>query len=162
MEPDIRIRKARLGEAGMLTEMAMRSKTHWGYDAQFMADAKEDLAVRPEKFLPEFHVYILEVDGFPAGFCSLARLDEQRVEMGGLFVEPERIGTGLGKLLWKYAVDEASKAGYSEVVLTADPYSEPFYLKMGAARAGEKESPVRPGRVLPLMKFNIPQAHNSV
>jgi N-acetylglutamate synthase-like GNAT family acetyltransferase len=162
MQKDIRIRKARVGEAEMLTELAMRSKAHWGYDAQFMADARSDLTVRPEKFLPEFHVYILEVDGFPAAFCGLARVDKQSVEMDSLFVEPERIGTGIGKLLWKFAVNAASKAGFSEMVLTADPYAEPFYLKMGAVRAGEKESSARPGRMLPLMKFTIPPAPNSV
>jgi GNAT superfamily N-acetyltransferase len=140
----------------------MRSKAHWGYDAQFLADAREDLAIRPERFLPEFHVYILEVDGFLAGFCSLARVDEHKIEMDGLFIDPERIGKGLGTLLWKYAVSVASKAGCSEMVLTADPYAEAFYLRMGAFRTGEKESPIRPGRKLPLMKFKIPKVNGSV
>src|ERR1019366_8328107 len=49
-----RIRQARPDEAGLLTEVAMRLKAHWGYDAAFMANVRADLEVVPEKFMPGF------------------------------------------------------------------------------------------------------------
>ena len=36
MDPGIKIRKAKLCEGPVLTDLALRSKTYWGYDAQFI------------------------------------------------------------------------------------------------------------------------------
>lgn len=43
------IRDARPDEAGELTELALRSKAHWGYDEAFMASCREELTVRPSE-----------------------------------------------------------------------------------------------------------------
>src|ERR1022692_3773116 len=114
------IRQARREEAPTLTELAIQSKAYWGYDDAFMARAKPDLLFRPEKFEPDFNVYVIEVDGVPAGFVSLLPLDAGIVEMHELFVAPQFIGTGCGKRLWDRAVERASELGYATMVLTAD------------------------------------------
>jgi len=43
----VTIRPARAGEEAELTELAVRSKGHWGHDAAFLERARPELTVRP-------------------------------------------------------------------------------------------------------------------
>ncbi len=124
------VRRARPEEGGLLTELTVRSKAYWGYDDSFLESAREALEFQASKFLPDFHVYILEAE-----------------------VELRHIGKGYGKELWDYAVNLARSLGFSRLVLTADPHAEPFYARQGAVRIGEKASPVRSDRWLPVMEY---------
>ena len=49
----------------------MRSKAYWGYDDSFLTDARRELEFQPEKFQPDFHVYLLENGEGILGFYSL-------------------------------------------------------------------------------------------
>ena len=75
------------------------------------------------------------------------------MELHDLFVEPDCIGKGFGKQLWDHAVQVARSQGFRTLVLAADPNAEPFYVRQGAIRVGEKTSPVRPDRRLPVLEF---------
>jgi GNAT superfamily N-acetyltransferase len=148
-----RIRRARPEESRLLTELTVRSKAYWGYDHSFMDRARPDLEFQASKFLPDFHVYILEAEGKPLGYCSLISVDSNTVELHDLFIEPRYIGKGYGKELWDYAVNLARSLGFSRLILTADPNAEPFYAHQGAVWIGEKASPVRSDRSLPMMEY---------
>jgi N-acetylglutamate synthase-like GNAT family acetyltransferase len=148
-----KIRQARAEECNALSELTMRSKAHWGYDAAFMADVREDLEIVAERFLPDFHVYVLENDSEMIGFYSLDPVDADTVELTHLFVEPKYIGKGFGKQLWQDSLHVAQSLGFRRLTLSSDPYAEPFYASQGAARIGEKESTVRARRMLPLMEY---------
>ena len=137
----------------MLTELTLRSKASWGYDESFMESARQELEFQAGKFLPDFHVYILEAEGEPLGFCSLISVDKNTVELHDLFIEPRHIGKGYGKKLWDYAVNLARTLGFRRLILTADPNAEPFYARQGAVRIGEKRSPVHSDRSLPVMEY---------
>jgi N-acetylglutamate synthase-like GNAT family acetyltransferase len=147
------IRRARPEESAMLTELTVRSKAHWGYDDSFMKRSRADLEFHANKFLPDFHVYILEADGEPLGYCSLIPVDSYTVELHDLFIEPRHIGKGHGKRLWDHAVNLARRLGFTRLILTADPNAEPFYARQGALRIGEKPSPVDSDRKLPVMEY---------
>ena len=43
------VRAARAGEEAALTELAIRSKGHWGHDAAFLERARPELTVRPSR-----------------------------------------------------------------------------------------------------------------
>jgi GNAT superfamily N-acetyltransferase len=148
-----KIRQARPDECSALTELAMRSKAHWGYDAEFMAKVRADLEVIPEKFMPGFHVYILKIENEMIGFYSLRRVDAETATLEDLFIEPKHIGHGYGKQLWDHSLRVAQSIGYGKLTLISDPYAEPFYAKLGAVRVGEIESNAVAGRMLPLMKY---------
>jgi GNAT superfamily N-acetyltransferase len=139
----------------LLTELTLRSKAFWGYDDWFMESARQELEFQASKFLPDFHVYVLEEQGVPLGFCSLISIDSSAVELHDLFIEQLHIGKGYGKELWDYAVNLARGLGFSRLVLTADPNAEPFYVRQGAVRIAEKPSHVRSGRALPIMEYNL-------
>jgi N-acetylglutamate synthase-like GNAT family acetyltransferase len=156
-----RIRQARLDECPALTELAMRSKAHWGYDAAFMADVREDLEIVADRFLPDFHIHIVEADNETIGFHSLCPVEAEIVELTHLFVEPKYIGKGFGKQLWRHSLGVARSLGFQRLTLSSDPYAEPFYLSQGAVRIGEKESTVRAGRMLPLMEYVLDSTSGS-
>lgn len=155
MDEILQIRRAHPEESGFLTDLAMRSKAHWPYDRAFLEDVRPDLTLRPEKFMPDFHVYILEAAGKPVGFCSLVPIDPGTVELDDLFIEPDDIGKGYGQRLWDYAVSVARDLGFQRIVLVSDPYAEAFYARQGAVCIGEKTSAIREGRVLPVMEYQL-------
>ncbi|MCO4698660.1 hypothetical protein LRR80_04748 [Streptomyces sp. RO-S4] len=64
------IRNARPDEAGELTEPALRSKAHWGYDEAFMASCREELTVRPSE-VGERRTTLAERDGRVLGFTTV-------------------------------------------------------------------------------------------
>jgi GNAT superfamily N-acetyltransferase len=147
------IRRARPEDGPLLTELTVRSKAHCGYDDSFLESALAELEFQASRFLPDFHVYILEAERRPVAFCSLISVDTHTAELHDLFVEPRHIGKGFGKELWDYAVNLARSLGFNRLVLTADPNAEPFYARQGAVRIGEKISPVRSNRSLPVMEY---------
>jgi GNAT superfamily N-acetyltransferase len=147
------IRRARLEEAGLLSELALRAKSHWGYDAEFLARCREDLAVTPEEIARTF-AYVYEDAEGVAGFYRLVPAGAM-AELDSLFVDPRAIGTGVGRQLWEHAVATATANGCTEIELQSDPHAEGFYLAMGARRHGESASTVTPGRMLPLMRYQV-------
>jgi hypothetical protein len=54
-----------------------------------------------------------------------------------MFVEPEAIGMGYGRLGRRLA--RARRLRFSELVIESDRFAEPFYLAMGAVRIGAEQ-----------------------
>jgi GNAT superfamily N-acetyltransferase len=154
--PDVdpAIRRAGPTEAGVLSALALRSKAHWGYDAEFLAACQDDLTLTADDITTST-VYVCDGVDAPLGFYRLVFPGDGIAELDALFVEPEAMGQGVGKRLWRHAVAIARELGCSEMVWQSDPQAEGFYLAMGARRAGESESTVLPGRMLPLMRFAL-------
>ena len=95
------------------------------------------------------HVVVADRDGALVGYYQLGGKPPHG-ELMDMFVDPTVIGTGLGRMLWDHAIGSARERGFKSLMLESDPNAEPFYLRMGATRIGERE--VTPGRVLPLMR----------
>lgn len=148
------IRPAHLDEAEMLTEIALRSKAYWGYSAVFMAAARAEMTITREQ-LERDTTYVFEAGGVAKGFYKLRGVTSEQVELTDLFLAPEGIGFGWGRLLWRHAVEMARNLGYRQMTWESDPNAEGFYLRMGAVRTGEVASSVVPGRVLPRMCYRL-------
>ena len=148
------IRFARAGESDALGELTMRSKAHWGYDAAFMAAARDDLEVSESDILNDA-VYVLERDGRALGYCHLRPSANNEIWLESLFVEPDAIGSGLGRRLFEFAANKGRELGFEAMTFESDPNAEAFYLAMGAVRTGSVESTITPGRFLPLMRFSL-------
>ncbi|HEY0378304.1 MAG TPA: GNAT family N-acetyltransferase [Pyrinomonadaceae bacterium] len=145
------IRPARAGEAGLLGDLALRSKAHWGYDAHFLEACRAELTIS-EGYIRRAPVFVLEEGGRVVGFYGL-REQGAELELLYLFVEPSAIGGGHGRKLWEHAVWTTARLGFQTLTIESDPYAEAFYLAMGARRVGEVPSSSLPGRVLPLLHF---------
>ncbi len=151
------IRKARPEEAVDLTALAMRSKAHWEYDATFMERVRDALTQTPEKLAGPLAFVAEDEDGV-AGFYAFCNIDG-RLFLDDMWVDPTRIGRGVGKALWRHAVETAGSAGHAAFLIESDPNAEGFYLKMGAVRAGTIKSSSQ--RVLPLLRYDIDGRMNS-
>jgi GNAT superfamily N-acetyltransferase len=77
-----------------------------------------------------------------------------------MWVQPEWIGTGVGRRLWQHAMTTAGNAGFVTLRIGADPGAEGFYRAMGAQRIGAKPSGSIPGRKLPLLEIQVPRPLN--
>jgi GNAT superfamily N-acetyltransferase len=149
----LRLRDGRRDEARLLSELALRSKSYWGYDQAFLDACRAELTLGPEDVEIK-RVTVAEHDGQVVGFYALAG-DPPEGTLADLFVEPDHIGTGVGRALWEHAMGVARTLGFARLTLEADPGAEPFYLAMGAHRIGSVPSGSIPGRFIPLLEVPI-------
>ena len=145
------IRPVRPGEARSLSDLALRSKGHWGYPDEFLNACRDELRV---VLGPDRDYFCIEHGGNIAGFYGLLRLKDDTVELEALFVEPALIGRGFGRQLLQHAIARAGKKGATRMLIQGDPNADQFYRAAGGVRVGERPSGSIPGRVLPL--FEIP------
>jgi GNAT superfamily N-acetyltransferase len=149
----VQIRPARPQDAQALTDLAVRSEAHWGHDATFMDTFRRIYAVTPA-FIERNPAFLAEDARGLAGFYALVP-EEGGLSLEYLFLEPDRLGEGLGRTLWQHMAAHCRAQGIREVRLVCGPEPKAFYLKMGAVETGEIESLVRPGRKVACMAFAI-------
>ena len=140
-------------EAAALTELCLRSKAVWGYDAQFMEACRDELTITPE-MLNSSYLQVAESDGCLIGMAQVT-LEADFAELSKLFVEPARLRCGAGRRLFGWAARTARQAGATELVIEADPQAAGFYRRMGAIDAGTVPSGSIQGRMLPLLKLRL-------
>jgi len=143
------IRPARADEADLLSDLAFRSKRAWGYDDLFMEACREELHVTPESIgiCPTF---VAESGGEIVGFYQL-----EDDALSAMFVEPERMRSGVGRALCAHLTALARARRLAAVVIQSDPNAQGFYEAMGAERIGETPSASIPGRLLPLLRLSL-------
>ncbi len=149
----MQIRPARLEEAQLLSELALRSKAHWGYDDAFLDACRPVLMVEASS-IESGWVYVVEIAECSAGFYSLKPL-EDAIDLDMLFVDPWAIGQGCGARLFAHACAMAQRLGGTRLIVESDPNAEAFYVRMGMARYAERESSVQAGRWLPLLALEL-------
>ena len=150
---DLRIRPARADEAELLTDLSLRSKAFWGYDAGFLARCRVVMTVTARNIECHPH-YVAEVDGRVGGFYGFEP-EIDGVGLDYLFVEADLVGRGIGRALWRHAVDTARGLGHAALIVVSDPNAEGFYLKMGCQRIGTRPSELENGRQLPLLRLAL-------
>lgn len=140
----------------MLSGIGWRSKAHWGYDEAFMLACRDELAVSPASLTdPAEYWQLAELDGRVAGYIGVVSRSVDTAEIEAMFVEPEFIGSGIGRRLFLAARDAARARGYTCLVIQSDPQAAGFYEAMGAKRVGDRPSDSVPGRSLPLYEFDL-------
>jgi GNAT superfamily N-acetyltransferase len=141
------IRRAVVGDAARLTDLALRSKAVWGYDAAFMDACRVELTIGAES-IPRQPTFLLEERGRIAGFYQL-RLSGPSAAVAQFFIAPEALRSGLGRRLWRHLERTARDAGAHRLEVDSDPNAEGFYLAMGMMRRGEAPSGSIAERLLP-------------
>jgi GNAT superfamily N-acetyltransferase len=101
-------------------------RAHWGYDQAFLDACRSELTLTPQDVEAQ-RVTVAERDGRLVGFYALAG-EPPEGTLEDLFVEPDHIGTGVGRILWEHAIDVARTLGFERITVEADPEAEPFYL----------------------------------
>ncbi len=147
------LRPARLGEAGALTELALRSKAMWGYDADFMRACLPALTVS-EQQIAAGGVSVAECDGRLAGFVAISR-EGPDAEVDMLFVDPEAVQAGIGKALMEWAEAIARTDRIERLHVLSDPHAAGFYEACGFVRVGDAPSDAISGRRLPALEKRL-------
>ncbi len=148
------IRDAVPGDLPALAALALRSKGHWGYAPARLEAMRTELSW-DEDDLARMCFRIGTTATALVGFSAIEPLGAGRGELEALFVGPEHIGTGAGRVLIEDARDQARRLGCRTLVIQSDPHAEGFYLAAGARRVGERPSASIPGRCLPLLELDL-------
>ncbi|WP_128895472.1 GNAT family N-acetyltransferase [Longirhabdus pacifica] len=145
------IRKAHTNDCNTLSNIAYKSKGYWGYSEEFLQSCKNELTIT-KSYMDRNHVWVIEENNEMIGFYSFS-LETEKLD--ALFIDPEYIGNGIGKFVWKHLLHHAKQLQMEKFTIDSDPNAEGFYLKMGAKRIGDIASTVFPKRKLPLLIVNV-------
>ena len=151
-----RIRRATPDETDTLTAIAHAAKRHWGYPEKWIEHWRTDLTLSSD-FIANNEVYVAVIEDRIAGCCALV-LSDSLAELEHMWIDPQQMGTGIGRALFEHVTKRARQLGVNELELSADPNAEGFYERMGAERIGEVRSEIdgQP-RVLPRMRIDVSQ-----
>lgn len=152
----IEVRRARSDENDKLSEIAIRSKAHWGYSESFMQACNDELIVSNEKIDTGDYQYFVACElAKIQGFAGLQRISAQICELDGLFVDPEFIGKGIGKVLFEHILTVLKQQNFKVLHIHSDPNASDFYQRMGATFIRQVPSGSIEGRQLPLYTMAI-------
>ena len=149
----ITLRAPKVAELASLSDLCLRSKAIWGYDAAFMAACLDELTLRPED-LQQTELVVAESQEAAVGIAQVS-VAKGSAELLKLFVDPNHMGKRVGTALFDWATRTARSQHAHILIIEADPGAEPFYVKLGAKRVGEAPSGSIPGRVLPLLHLPL-------
>jgi GNAT superfamily N-acetyltransferase len=149
----ILLRDIRQNELPTLRGLCLRSKAVWGYDDAFMTACRTELTLRSDE-LRSTLLQVAERDATAVGLVQLKVIGAD-ADLLKLFVEPARLGSGVGRLLFEWATAKARALGAVRMIIEADPGAAPFYEHMGARHAGFAASQSIAGRMLPLMQMEL-------
>jgi GNAT superfamily N-acetyltransferase len=150
----VKIERALLEHASILTEIAISAKRHWNYPERWIEIWLPLLTISPE-YISQNETWMAALDLKPAGFYSLC-LDSTSLWLDNLWVLPNFMGQGIGKQLFQHALERSKTLGASILKIEADPNAQSFYEKMGVRKVGERHGEIdgQP-RILPIMEINL-------
>src|SRR5436190_19954727 len=90
---NIRVRRAVHSDAHALTRLVFRAKAFWGYPKEWMEEWRQELTVTSD-YVAKHRVVLAEADQRLVAFYGL-ELKTDIANLGHLWVEPARIGSGL-------------------------------------------------------------------
>ena len=121
-----------------------------------MALARVALEVSPEQIAAGDVWVATAAGGSVAGNVALGSSEQPNtLDLDKLFVEPQRIRTGVGRALIAHAIGEARRRGAQRLTILSDPYAAGFYERTGARLIGEAPSDAIPGRSLPFYEIEL-------
>ena len=148
------IRRARSDEAALLSALAIRSKSFWGYSPDQMAVFAKELTLSADR-IAEIETLVLERDSRVVGFYTLVpRSDAASVELEHLFVDVGHLRCGHGSMLFEHAKRRARELGFKHLLIQSDPHAEGFYRARGAEVLRRIPTSI-PERSLPLMDLAL-------
>jgi len=131
------IRAARPDEASALAALQRRSSDVWEeYRAQLAANP--DAIEPPHRAIADGRARVaVDAFGRRLGFSVVLPISGGRCELDDLFVEPDSMGLGVGRLLVDDVVTRAAAASASHVDVIANPNAVGFYERLGFEITGQ-------------------------
>jgi GNAT superfamily N-acetyltransferase len=125
----------------------------WGYDRAFLDGCKDELKLHEEE-LESSYIVVAEACGKIIGVAQV-EIEKFEAHLLKMFVEPESLKCGIGRMLFHWACNEARANGAKRLIVESDPCAAPFYRRMGARDVGLAPSGSVPGRMLPKLAHDL-------
>jgi GNAT superfamily N-acetyltransferase len=150
------ITRVEVSQAPQLTKIAYAAKAFWNYPEPWLAFWRErgDMTITASS-IAENPTFVAAREHELIGFYTLILRQDTGI-LENLFVKPDFIGQGIGKLLFQHALETARRFHLKKLTLESDPNAKAFYKRMGMQQTGEKKSMLFENeRVLPIMEFEL-------
>src|SRR5215471_11244629 len=109
------IREPKVEELPTLSELCLRSKAVWGYDADFLETCRGELSFAPADFVSS-RIAVATSGGSVLGVVQV-RVTGRDADLEKLFVEPAALRGGVGRALFTWAMDAAREMGAERMVI---------------------------------------------
>ncbi|MFA6152376.1 MAG: GNAT family N-acetyltransferase [Chitinophagaceae bacterium] len=150
---NVEIKKANIEDSAVLTSITKRSKAYWGYSDAQIENWSEALTIT-KSYIEANDVYKLSDGGLIIAYYSFITLEANEVKMDNLFVLPDYIGRGYGKLLMLDFLNRIKKTATKKIILDSEPNAERFYENFGFIKVGQIETTIKE-RYMPIMELKI-------
>jgi GNAT superfamily N-acetyltransferase len=150
--PEATIRPPRPREGERLREIAIASKSYWGYDLERVREwaALGDFS---SEGLRKKEFFVAELAGDAVGWAAIIARGEV-CWLDDLWISPEWMGRGLGTLLFQRAATRGSELGALRMEWEAEPHAIGFYERMGGRYVRDSD-PGAWGRVNAVMGVDL-------
>jgi GNAT superfamily N-acetyltransferase len=141
----VSVRTAVVAERRALEELMMRASvagTRYGVELRANPDA---VSVPREQFADGLVRVAERDDGSVAGFAVLLPPVDGVCELDAIFVEPEVMGSGVGRALMEDAAERALAWGATAIEVVANPDAAGFYERAGFTAGSEVATRFGPG-----------------
>lgn len=147
------IEKAKKIDAEKLTALTIRSKSYWDYSSEQMKVWKDELTISSD-YIDCNEVYILKDKKAFIGYYAFIILNDKKVKLDNIFIEPKYIGKGYGKHLMNNFMNQIKLNGFEKIELDSDPNAVDFYKKFGFKVVGHLASSIK-DRFLAIMTLDL-------
>jgi ribosomal protein S18 acetylase RimI-like enzyme len=131
------IRDAQPTEAYALEALQRRASDVWDEDREHLA-AHPDAIAPPHRAIAEGRVRVaVDTSGRLLGFSVVLPREVGRCELDDLFVEPDSMRRGVGRVLVDDLTMRAAADGATHVDVIANPNAVGFYSRLGFTVTGE-------------------------
>jgi GNAT superfamily N-acetyltransferase len=134
---DVVVRSGRPDEGERLKQIAVDAKAFWGYERERVLEWADKGDFSPDR-LRELVMFVAEAENHAIGWCSVIP-DGETSWLEDLWIDPDRIGRGIGRLLFEHAAAYAEGLGAFRLEWEAEPNAIGFYERMGATRLRDSE-----------------------
>ncbi len=149
----LKIIKANPEDDKILTDITKKSKAHWGYSDEQMEKWSQDLTISKD-YIKKCETYKLSLNSKIIAYYSYFNINENTVKLDNLFVVPEEMGKGYGKILMNDFINKTKKEKTAKIILDADPNAEKFYEGFGFLKISQIETSIK-NRFLPVMELKL-------
>ena len=153
------ILKAEPNDNELLTTITKMSKAYWGFSDEILQEWEHLLTITKD-YIEKNKVYKLLQNDQIIGYYSYFSTDKNTIKLDNIFILPEFIGKGFGKILMNDFLKNIKQLGINKVTLDSEPNAEKFYKTFGFETIGQLESSIK-DRYLPIMELQIEKKYNS-
>lgn len=147
------ILRAIAADHAVLSALSKSSKAYWGYSEAVLKSWEALLSLSPEYITTNEVFKLLHQDRI-IGYYAYFFTDVHTIILDNMFLLPEHIGQGFGRILMNDFLQKAGQADIQSITLHAEPHAEAFYKACGFKTIGQLASSIK-DRYLPIMEMKI-------